>query len=339
MIDTLEILLVGITAALISYGGAPLAARLAGVLKMEDRPSSRKVHLVITPYLGGLAVLAGWSVAFLTVRKLSQTLVLLVGMIVLGIVGFIDDRRDLSPHLRLAIQLAVAMGAWAGGVRMTPFDIPMIDFGLTVLWLVGITNAFNFMDNMDGLAAGVGAIGALCMGLTAVMFGQKLVAILAFGLAGACLGFLRHNQYPARIFMGDTGTMPLGFGLAVVAIKVEFPGVDPFVAWAVPVLALGLFILDTSVMTMGRLLRRERLIGGRTDHISHRLLNRGAEVEKVVRAMYLASALFGLVAVISAVAPTRVASGLLIAAGSVMVVALVSILRLPPLVKQDEDVL
>lgn len=143
----LQMLAVGIVAALVSYGATPLAARLAARLEMEDRPSQRKVHLAITPYLGGLAILAGWSVAFLTLAKLAQVVALIAGMSVLGLVGFIDDRRDLNPFLRLGIQVLVALVAWTGGIRMTPFDQAFPDLILTVVWLVGITNAFNFMPS------------------------------------------------------------------------------------------------------------------------------------------------------------------------------------------------
>jgi UDP-GlcNAc:undecaprenyl-phosphate/decaprenyl-phosphate GlcNAc-1-phosphate transferase len=331
MSDSLEILLVGVMAALVAFGLTPLAARLAGVLEMQDEPSDRKLHLLITPYLGGLAILAGWSIAFLTTRTLSQTFVLMAGMLVLGIMGFIDDRGDLSPWLRLGIQLTVAVIAWAGGVRMTPFDLAPVDSVLTVLWLVGITNAFNFMDNMDGLAAGVGGLGALSLGLTATFLGQKLVAILAFGLAGSCFGFLRYNLHPARIFMGDTGSMPLGFGLAVVAIKIEFPAIHPAIGWSVPVLALGLFILDTSVMTLGRLTRREPLIGGRKDHISHRLLNRGYEINGVLKVMYGAAIFYGISAILVSQLSTLQSTVLVGFVGAFSIVGFIQALRLPPL--------
>ncbi len=284
---------VGVLAALVTFGATPVVARLARVLGMQDRPADRKLHQALVPYLGGIAILAGWIVAFLTPGTLAESAVLLGSMTVLGITGFVDDRYDISPHLRLGIQIAVASAAFGGGVRMTPTDLVVVDFGLTVLWMVGMTNAFNFMDNMDGLAAGVGGIGAAFLGLSGVLFGQQLVSVLGFGLAGACLGFLRHNFHPARIFMGDTGSLPLGFGLAALAIKVEFPGVHPLVAFAVPVVILGLFVIDTCVMAVGRVRRGEPVIGARLDHLSHRLLRKDLPVRRVALRMYGVAALLG----------------------------------------------
>ena len=292
--DLLATVGVGAVAAGVAFGATPVVARLAGILGMHDRPADRKLHSGLVPYLGGIAILAGWIVAFLTPGAFAESLVLVACMAALALMGFADDRWDLNPHLRLVAQVALACGAYAGGIRMTPTEMVVADFLLTVLWLVGMTNAFNFMDNMDGLAAGVGGIGALFLGLSGMLFGQKLVMILGLGLAGSCLGFLRHNFHPARIFMGDTGSLPLGFGLAALAIKVEFPGVHPLVAFAVPVVTLGLFVLDTCVMAIGRVKRGEPLVGGRLDHLSHRLLEMGYEVKSVALRMYGAAAALGL---------------------------------------------
>ncbi|MDQ3981670.1 MAG: undecaprenyl/decaprenyl-phosphate alpha-N-acetylglucosaminyl 1-phosphate transferase, partial [Actinomycetota bacterium] len=215
--NPLATVFVGCVAAAVSYAATPLAGRLAGVLSMEDRPSARKVHGRVIPYLGGLAILAGWAVAFATADAFKESAVLLAGMAILLVVGFLDDRHNLSEKLRLGIQVGVAVMAFGGGIRMSPLDnvvgvqSDVVDLAITVLWLVGMTNAFNFMDNMDGLAAGAGGIAAVALGILGIVFGQQLVALLGFGLGGACFGFLRHNFHPARIFMGDTGSLPLGF--------------------------------------------------------------------------------------------------------------------------------
>jgi UDP-GlcNAc:undecaprenyl-phosphate/decaprenyl-phosphate GlcNAc-1-phosphate transferase len=291
---------VGVIAWAVAYGMTPLAGRLAGIIGMVDKPSGRKVHAGAIPYLGGLGILAGWCVALISLGTAVESIALLICMCVLLMTGLMDDRFDISPRMRLSIQMGVAVIAYAGGIRMTPFDnvfgvgIWPLDLLVTVVWLVGMTNAFNFMDNMDGLAAGVGGIAALAFGCLGVLFGQQLVSILGFGLAGACLGFLRHNFHPARIFMGDAGSLPLGFGLAVLAIKVEFPGVDPFVAFCVPIVVLGLFMADTSVMAIGRFQRKEPIIGARLDHISHRLLQRSHPVRRVALRMYAVAALLGI---------------------------------------------
>ncbi|MDQ3951673.1 MAG: undecaprenyl/decaprenyl-phosphate alpha-N-acetylglucosaminyl 1-phosphate transferase [Actinomycetota bacterium] len=277
---------VAAVAAGVTWGLTPFAARLAGILDMQDRPAERKLHESLIPYLGGLAILGGWFVVFLTPGTLGESVTLVAAMGALVVVGFVDDRHDISPHLRLVIQAGVASAAFAGGIQMTPTEIGVVDFGLTIVWLVGMTNAFNFMDNMDGLAAGVGGIGALFLGISGILFGQQLVSVLGFALAGSCFGFLRHNAHPARIFMGDTGSLPLGFCLAAVAIKVEFPGIHPLVASSIPVIILGLFVADTCVMALGRLQRGEPVVGGRLDHLSHRLLVKDLPVREVAGRMY-----------------------------------------------------
>lgn len=317
--DFLVTLAVGIVAAASTAGLTPLAARLAGILGMQDRPADRKLHESLIPYLGGLAILGGWCVVFLTPGTLGESVTLVASMTALVIVGFVDDRYDISPKLRLVIQAGVACGAFAGGIRMTPTEVVAVDFVLTVVWLVGMTNAFNFMDNMDGLAAGVGGIGAFCLGVSGLLFGQQLVSVLGFGLAGSCLGFLRHNAHPARIFMGDTGSLPLGFCLAALAIKVEFPGVHPLVAFSIPVITLGLFVVDTCVMTLGRLQRGEPVVGGRLDHLSHRLLVKDLAVRAVAGRMYLVAA--GLGACGLAVPLLDAAAGAAVLAASLLVCA------------------
>lgn len=334
-------LLVGVIACIVASSMTPLAGRLAGMLEMQDRPSDRKIHRGSVPYLGGLAILAGWCVVFITPGALAAGGVLLVGMMVLMVTGFMDDRREMSPYIRLGVQVVVALIAFGGGVRMSPLDNVtamegwMFDLPITVLWLVGMTNAFNFMDNMDGLAAGVGGISAAALGLVGMLLGQQLVSVFAFGLVGACLGFLRHNFHPARIFMGDTGSLPLGFALAVVAAKIEFPGIHPVVAFSIPIVILGLFVIDTAVMLLGRMSRDEPVIGGRLDHLSHRLLQKNIHPRVVALRLYGAAVLLGMIAVAIVVLPFAAGMllvSLVVAVGSAVVSAAVAwpILVAPP---------
>lgn len=336
---------VGFVAWAVAFGATPLAGRLAGVVGMVDKPAARKIHAAAIPYLGGLGILVGWCVAFLTPGTAVQSALLLSGMGILMFTGFLDDKYDVDERLRLGIQIGVAVMAFAGGIRMSPIDNIFgagawpFDLGLTVLWLVGMTNAFNFMDNMDGLAAGVGAIGAFALGCLGVLFGQQLVSILGFGLAGACAGFLRHNFHPARIFMGDTGSLPLGFGLAVLAIKVEFPGVHPLIAFSIPIIVLGLFIADTTVMTIGRVLRKEPVIGARLDHISHRMLQRHVPLKEVVFRMYASALLLALTGIAIVQLPHAWASlGLSVAFAS-WLVAVTAILKWPIMLPRVSDYL
>lgn len=328
-------LVVAVVAGLVCCGVTPVVARLAGILGMEDRPADRKIHTTVIPYLGGIAILSGWVVAFLTPGTFGESIVLVACMAALGTLGFVDDRHDISPHLRLWIQAGLACAAYAGGIRMTPTDLHLVDFVLTVVWLVGITNAFNFMDNMDGLAAGVGGIAAVFLGISGVLFGQKLVSLLGFALAGSCLGFLKHNFHPARIFMGDAGSLPLGFALAALAIKLEFPHAHPAVAFAVPVTILGLFVLDTTVMAVGRVLRDEPVIGARLDHLSHRMLQRSLPVRSVALRLYGAATCFGLAGVVVSQLETPAAAAVVIAVALAFLTAVARIVRWPILVRQQ----
>jgi UDP-GlcNAc:undecaprenyl-phosphate GlcNAc-1-phosphate transferase len=331
--ELIPTLAVAVMAAAMSFGVTPAVARLAGILGMEDRPADRKIHSAVIPYLGGLAILSGWVVALLTPGTFAESVVLVACMGALGFIGFVDDRHDISPHLRLGLQVVLACGAFAGGLRMTPTDVYLVDFALTVVWLVGMTNAFNFMDNMDGLAAGVGGIGAVFLGTAGVLFGQKLVSLLGFALAGACFGFLKHNFHPARIFMGDAGSLPIGFGLAALAIKLEFPNVHPLVAFAVPVTILGLFVLDTTVMALGRVLRGEAVIGARLDHLSHRMLQRSLPVRAVALRLYAVAFSLGVAGLAVSRMHTPLAAAAIVMVATAFAIAVARIVRWPILVR------
>lgn len=329
---------VALIAAVVAFATTPVAGKLALMLGMLDRPSGRKIHAAVVPYLGGLGILAGWLVIFLRPDNARESAGLLAGMTVLMVTGFIDDRRDISAVLRLWIQVLVAAGMVFSGVQMTLFEklgLPAATFAdplITMVWIVGITNAFNFMDNMDGAAAGVGGVAAASFGVLGLIFGQQLVSVMGFALAGACVGFLRHNFYPARIFMGDTGSLPLGFGLAVLAIKVQFPGVPPAIAFSIPLVVLGVFIVDTFVMAAGRVMRKERLIGARLDHVAHRMLQQHIPVRTVAYRLYAAAALSGVTGILMSVSLPLVSSvlGVTVAAAAVRIG--VNILHMPTLV-------
>lgn len=341
-VHLIQTFIVAVIAGTITYGVTPLAGRLAGILRMQDVPSGRKIHGRAVPYLGGLGILGGWAVVFLRPETIRESFVLLAGMAVFGVVGFIDDKRGLDERTRLAIQIIVAVAAFGSGIRMSPLDnllgvqSVVLDLGVTVLWLVGMTNAFNFMDNMDGLAAGVGGIAALALGVVGILFGQQLVSLLGFGLAGALLGFLRHNFHPARIFMGDAGSLPLGFGLAVLALKLEFTGVHPLLALSIPVVILGLFIADTTVMAMGRLLRREPVIGARLDHVSHRLLQRGLSVPRVAALMYSVAAILAVAGIAASQLSLPAAVSMLGCVGVGAGFLMLKVLHWEPLARPDD---
>jgi UDP-GlcNAc:undecaprenyl-phosphate/decaprenyl-phosphate GlcNAc-1-phosphate transferase len=263
----------------------PLAARLAHRLGVIDRPSStgHKTHGEDMPYLGGLALGAGLVVlsgGLIVVGAIStganaELFNVLAGAALMAMVGLLDDLSGLSPSLRLGFEAFAAVALWQVGVGAGVFDSTALDVTLTVLWVIAVTNAVNFIDNMDGLAAGVTAMSALGIFAISAGNGDLLVSSLALALAGASLGFLRYNFPPARIFLGDAGSLMLGFLLAALILKLDLPvgPAAPRVLATVLLAAVPLF--DLSVVVVARTLgRRPIWVGGR-DHTSHRLAERG----------------------------------------------------------------
>ena len=258
----------------------PPLRRLAIARGITDSPGPRKLHALPTPYLGGVALtltalvasafLQGWS---------AEALVILGGAALVSLVGLIDDVRTLTPLLRLAGEGAAATMAAAAGARVHLIG-GSADWVITVAWLVVITNAFNLLDNMDGAAGVIAAITAAALTGMALLGSQWLVASLAAVVAGSCVGFLRYNWHPARIFMGDAGSLFLGYLLAVIALKLRFP-----VSHTGSILAVVLFtapaIFDTSLVVIARVRDGRPIYLGSTDHVAHRLLQRGLSPRQV----------------------------------------------------------
>ncbi len=293
-------LLIALSALLVAAGATPLARRSAPRWGIVDQPSARKLHRVAVPRLGGLAIYLAFIVALLLFGHLfylRQLAGIILGATLVSGLGLFDDRLGLSPWVKLAGQLAAAGVLILSGVQVQAAHQPLLDLLLTLLWVVGITNAMNLLDNMDGLSAGTAAIAAAFFLLLAAMSRQYLVGILAAGLLGACLGFLFYNVNPASIFMGDSGSLFLGFVLAAVGIKLRFPANTDFVTWMVPVLVLGLPIFDTTLVTISRLRRGlNPLATPGKDHTSHRLVALGYSQREAVLILCLAGGACGLLA-------------------------------------------
>ncbi|HLI56059.1 MAG TPA: MraY family glycosyltransferase [Actinomycetota bacterium] len=296
-----------VTAYLAAFAGAlasallatPLARRVALRLGVLDLPAARKLHTDPVPYLGGLAIVAGFVVAAgvaLASGRLSgsgrQLAVVLGGALVVASLGLWDDLRVSRAWVRLFVETAVALCLLAAGIRVELFASRAVDAVVTVAWVVGITNALNFMDNMDGLSAGVSAIAAASFFLLAALSGQYLVASLAAAVAGCALGFLWYNRPPARIFMGDTGALFLGFVLAVLGLKLRFAD-SSHASFLVPLAVLALPCLDTLLVTVARLRRGVSPITAGKDHVSHRLVALGIPSPAAVGLIYVVSASCG----------------------------------------------
>ena len=253
----------------------PLVRRLAMAKGVVDHPGGHKSHLTPVPYLGGLAIMAGAVVAQLAVVGVpGRASALLLAAVLLGAVGAVDDRRNLHPLPRLIVQSAAAVAAVAVGVQVHITGHALVDATATVVWIVVMTNALNFLDNMDGLASCMTAASATSAFVLASAAGQHIVATAASALVGACLGFLLYNRRPATIYMGDAGSLFLGFLLAVVVIQVD-PAQSQPRSWLVPALLLGIPVVDTTTVMLARWRNGRVLYLGGRDHLSHRLVALG----------------------------------------------------------------
>lgn len=292
--------LILLSALLLAFGATPLAQRAARRIGMVDKPSARKQHTVPTPLLGGAAIYLAVIVALLLLGDrfyVNQVAGIFLGATLMSFLGLWDDRRGLSPWVKLIGQFLAAGVLLLTDVRITFLPWEPLNIAATLVWVVLITNAMNLLDNMDGLSGGIAAIAALFFLLFAAMSRQYLVGALAAALVGACIGFLRYNFNPASIFMGDTGSLFLGFTLAAVAIKLRFPDNSPFVTWMVPALVMAVPLFDTSLVIISRLRRGlNPLTTPGKDHMSHRLARLTGSPHEAVLICYLLAFIAGVLA-------------------------------------------
>lgn len=288
-----------------------------------DDPGQRKIHAEPVPLAGGLTVLTalllplivavailkfGWlgeaSAAPLGhgfEQRAGQLLAIALGAIGMTVVGLLDDRIELRPASKFIAQLLIAGGVAAAGVRITLFvPLPLFSYVITILWLLTIVNAFNFMDNMNGLCGGLGAIGAAWFGGIAAYHGQYLVALLAFLTVGALMGFLPHNFPRARAFLGDSGSHLVGYLLAIMAILPHFHSEQHPQPLAVllPLFILAVPLGDLAWVVMLRLRLGKPFYLGDTNHLSHRLVRLGLSKTTTVMLIWLLSVAIGSIAVL-----------------------------------------
>lgn len=306
----------------------PVVRRAAIRFGIIDHPSVRKSHREPTPYLGGVAIAAVVVVASSLVPYWGRQGAVVVGAAAaVGLTGLVDDIRTLPPWPRIAVEvLAALLVVAAGGVRGVPLLGPAGGV-IAVAWLVLLTNSFNLLDNMDGCAAAVGAATAVCILAAAALQGQFLVAGLAAVLAGACVGFLVHNHHPARIFMGDAGSLFLGFLLAAMMLRLKLPA-DRLSAGVTVLLLGGVAVLDTVLVVVSRISAGVPVCKGGTDHLSHRMVKLGVPTSAVPLALAAGTVLIGSVGVMvgHGLAPPAAAGSLAALVGAV---ALASFLRVP----------
>ncbi|MBB6450397.1 UDP-GlcNAc:undecaprenyl-phosphate GlcNAc-1-phosphate transferase [Geomicrobium halophilum] len=283
----------------------PLVKRFAIKIGATDQPSNRKVHQKVMARIGGLAIFISFIIGLFIAQPQHPFIIpIVIGALIITLTGFLDDLFELSAKWKLLGQIAAAVVVVAGGVHIEfinlPFDyqwqLGWLSIPLTLLWIIGITNAINLIDGLDGLAAGVSSI--ILLTITAVAVIDQNVFVMALGaiMLGSTLGFLVHNFNPAKLFMGDTGALFLGFMISVIAL-LGFKNITVF-SLLVPVILLAVPISDTFFAIIRRIVNKTPLSTADKSHLHHCLLNLGFSHKQTVLMIYAMSAIFGLSAIV-----------------------------------------
>ncbi|MBU2603688.1 MAG: undecaprenyl/decaprenyl-phosphate alpha-N-acetylglucosaminyl 1-phosphate transferase [Actinobacteria bacterium] len=326
--DTYGVFVGFVLAAGIALVMTPVAGELARRVGAIDQPHERKIHSVPTPRMGGVAIFFGVIIpSLLLLSGEGPVRGILVGASLITLVGVLDDVRGTRPVVKLALQVGVAVILVLYGIRVDTLSIPGVGilvlgwagYPFTVLWVVALMNIVNFIDGMDGLAAGVCAISSVTFAIIAVSLGRLDMGILAAVVAGSTLGFLWYNFHPASIFMGDSGSLLLGFLLAAITLQGFLKGVAT-VALVIPLMVLGIPIFDTGFAILRRMKNRRPIHIADRGHIHHRFSNLGYTQRQTVMIIYAWSALMSLVALAMRFAPFWMVASLGVVAGMVSLV-------------------
>lgn len=303
----LDYILPFIIGLVVTFIATPIVKRLAIRIGAIDRPNERKVHATLMPRLGGLAIYIGVVASvWWMVDDYKEILAIMIAATVVLITGIIDDRIELRPLVKLMGQLLAAVIVVYFGMQMEFIHLPFsgadtFNFGIlsipiSILWIVGVTNSINLMDGLDGLASGVTAIATATMLILAIMMGNVPVIILASALLGSLIAFLFFNFHPARIFMGDSGSLFLGFMMAVLSL-LGFKQAT-FASLILPILVLGVPLSDTLFAILRRVANNRPISSPDKQHLHHCLLNLGLSHRKTVLIIYGISAFFGASAIL-----------------------------------------
>ena len=298
-------------AFVVSFLMCPMVKSFAYKIGAIDVPKdNRRMHKKPVPRLGGLAIFLGFIVSMLLFVKIDHQMQgILLGASIIVVLGVVDDMSPLRAYFKFCVQIFAALVAVFHGVVIPTLSSPNVfaespywDLGwlavpITVLWIVGITNAVNLIDGLDGLACGVSTISAISMLVIALLVSESDVALVMAALVGACLGFMPYNKNPAKMFMGDTGSTFLGYILATISIQGLFK-YYAIVSFAVPFLILGLPMFDTLFAIIRRLAHGHNPMAPNRGHIHHRLIDMGLNQKQAVAALYVISSILGLSAVV-----------------------------------------
>ncbi|MDW2876615.1 MULTISPECIES: glycosyltransferase family 4 protein [Bacillaceae] len=284
----------------------PLVIKFAHMIGAVDKPNQRKVHSRIMPRLGGLAifigVLAGYFVGGLHNEKITG---ISVGAIIIIVVGILDDKYELSAKYKLAGQLLAAAAVVGSGLTIDLLTIPFIGtfdlsfwtYPITVIWIVAITNAINLIDGLDGLSAGISSIVIATIALLAGIAGKPMILMMSLILLASTLGFLFHNFHPAKIFMGDTGALFLGYSISILSLLGLYKSVTLF-SFIVPIIILGVPIFDTAYAILRRIVNKRPISSPDKSHLHHRLLALGLSHRTTVLTIYGFGILFSVSAIL-----------------------------------------
>ena len=309
----IEVMTALLLALIVSFLATPLVRRLAFKIGAVDVPrDSRRMHDHPIPRLGGLAIFLGFLVSVLAYAEIDIEMQgILIGAVIIVVLGIADDIHSLPAKFKFVVQIIAALCAALHGVAIEVINNPNIfsdneywvlggwGIPISVIWIVAITNAVNFIDGLDGLADGISTIGALTMLILALILGEHEISLVCGALVGACVGFLPYNLNPARIFMGDTGSTFLGFILACVSIQGLFK-YYAVISFLVPFIILGLPIFDTASAIIRRLLKGQSPMVADRSHIHHKLIDMGLNQKQAVSTLYIVSGVLGHSAVLLA---------------------------------------
>jgi len=307
----INIILTIVVAFIISFAATPIVKAFAQKVGAMDVPGeARRVHDHPIPRMGGLAIFLGFLLSVLLFADIDKQIQgILLGCVIIVAVGAVDDIVSLNAWVKLTFQIIAACVAVFSGVRIEVLVNPVLwssadylilggfSIPLTILWIVGITNSVNLIDGLDGLAVGVSTISSLTMLVIALIVSDGSVALILAALVGACIGFMPYNLNPAKIFMGDTGSLLLGYVLATMSVLGLFK-FYAVVSFAVPLLAIAVPLFDTVFAFFRRLLKGQSPMHPDRGHFHHRLIDMGLSQKQAVAVLYSISAILGLAAVV-----------------------------------------
>ncbi|WP_058308665.1 glycosyltransferase family 4 protein [Gracilibacillus massiliensis] len=306
MYNILELVTAFMISGVVAFLSTPIIRRLAVKINAVDSPDERKKHDGEKARIGGLAIILGVAAGLIYLQPQHPHMTeIIIGGLIIALTGLLDDLICLKPYQKLIGQVAAASVVVSSGLVIDKVTMPffgtveLTQFGLvlTILWIVGVTNAINLIDGLDGLAAGVSAIGLTSILIIAITDYRIIVVYLSIVVVASCLGFLYHNFYPAKIFMGDTGALFLGYAISVISMLGLFKNVALF-SFIIPIIIIAIPIFDTIFAIIRRMINKQSIGQADRKHIHYQLIDMGYSHQTAVLIIYAFSGFFGIMAII-----------------------------------------